>query len=98
MNDKIINLEEELDLAKSQAEQGAMLQKANGPPGLISQIKGPTEREAINKQLELERERMRNEFSKGLDYANNDGSGLDEFMKGKNGKKLNCCLRCLRTS
>lgn len=60
---------------------------------LINKIKGPTEREAINKQLELERERMRAEFSKGLDFANNDLKGLDDMMKNK--ENQGGCAKCL---
>ena len=47
LQDQVMNLEEELDKAKSeQNRQGGQ----NGPAGipLIQQIKGPSEREAIN--------------------------------------------------
>lgn len=49
LQDQIMNLEEELDKAKSELESGAKALKAQGPGiPLIQQIKGPTEREAIN--------------------------------------------------
>ena len=94
MQDQIMNLEEELDHAKEQLASGVNTQK-NGPggPGGISQIKGPTEREAINQQLELERERMRQQFNKGLEYANND-AGLDDIMKSGDGTELGFFTRC----
>ncbi len=81
-----MGLEDELESAKTKLENGGGQQSSNRIPGisLINKIKGPTEREAINKQLELERERMRQEFSKGLDFANNDLKGLDDIMKSGN--------------
>ena len=50
LQDQVFNLEDELDRAKSMAEQGGRPGGPNGPPGipLTQQIKGPSEREAIN--------------------------------------------------
>jgi hypothetical protein len=80
-----MNLEDELESTKNKLENGGGSNRGNNGriPGMqmINKIKGPTEREAINKQLELERERMRAEFSKGLDFANNDLKGLDDMVK-----------------
>ncbi len=83
LQDQIMSLEDELESAKTKLENGGGNQGNNGIPGisLINKIKGPTEREAINKQLELERERMRQEFSKGVDFANNDLKGFDDMIK-----------------
>lgn len=95
LQSKIVNLEDDLDAAKSQQANANQRQGNNmGLPNmLLPQIKGPSEREAINQQLELERERMRNEFSKGLDY-NAGMDGLDALNAGKE-QQRNGCTRCL---
>lgn len=50
LQDQVFNLEDELDRAKAMGEQGGRPGGANGPPGIpmTQQIKGPSEREAIN--------------------------------------------------
>ena len=51
LQDQVLNLEDELDQAKSQIEQGGKGHHGGGGPNgiqLIQQIKGPSEREAIN--------------------------------------------------
>ena len=60
LQDQILSLEDELEQAKTKLENGGGASSSNnGLQSLINKIKGPSEREAINKQLELERERMR---------------------------------------
>ena len=52
LQDQIMGLEDELESAKTKLENGGgAAQNSNGMPGisLINKIKGPTEREAINK-------------------------------------------------
>jgi len=46
-----MGLEDELESAKTKLENGGGQQSSSGIPGisLINKIKGPTEREAINK-------------------------------------------------
>lgn len=87
-----MNLEEELDHAKEQLASGAHNQKGPGGPSSISQIKGPTEKEAIKKQLEIDRERMRAEFNKGAEHTNDD-AGLDDIMKSGDGTEIGICTR-----
>ncbi|CDW90011.1 UNKNOWN [Stylonychia lemnae] len=78
LKEYIQELEEQLEDAKSKITQ-------QNP--MISQIKTVTEREAINQQLEKEREQMRQELNKGLEHID-DGGGYENL--GNKKRKEGC--------
>lgn len=60
---------------------------------MLNQIKTPSDREAINQQLEKQREDMRKELNKGIDHIDEGGSmSFDHLSKSQH--KGGCCLAC----